>query len=133
MKNLKLAITVFLVSLGAFAQTESKVYAVVTKAAWCPICIQHGNRVVTEVLPLYKAPEVSVLAYDATDDATKKESRVALEAVGIDKKITERNVTGEISFINAKTKKVISRISVAKSNEQIKNAFEQAIKKSELN
>jgi thiol-disulfide isomerase/thioredoxin len=133
MKNLKLAILVFLLSFGAFAQTESKVYAVVTKASWCPVCKQHGNRVITEVLPLYKAPDVSILVYDATDDSTKKTSKVALKTLGIDKKITEHNVTGEISFINAKTKKIISRISVAKSNEEIKKAFDQAIKKSELN
>ena len=127
MKNLKLVIAVFLVSLGAFAQTESKVYAVVTKAAWCPICKEHGTRVITEVLPLYKEPEVTILVYDATDNETKKASSVALESLGIDKEITKRNVTGEISFINAKTKKIISRISVAKSNEKIKNAFDQAI------
>jgi hypothetical protein len=133
MKNLKLVIAVFLVSLGAFAQTESKVYAVVTKAAWCPICKEHGTRVITEVLPLYKEPIVTILIYDATDDETKKASSVALESLGIDKEITKRNVTGEISFINAKTKKIISRISVAKSNEKIKNAFDDAIIKSKLN
>jgi hypothetical protein len=133
MKNLKLVIAVFLVSLGAFAQTESKVYAVVTKAAWCPVCKEHGTRVITEVLPLYKEPKVTILVYDATDNETKKASSITLESIGIDKEITKRNVTGEIAFINAKTKKIISRISVAKSNEQIKKAFDQAIIKSELN
>lgn len=133
MKNLKLVVALFLVSFGAFAQAESKVYAVVTKADWCPTCKEHGTRVITEVLPLYKEPEVLILVYDATDNATKKASRVALETIGIDKEITNRNVTGEIAFVNANTKKVISRISVAKSNEQIKKAFDQAIIKSKLN
>ncbi|PWA06727.1 hypothetical protein [Flavobacterium laiguense] len=133
MKNLKLVVALFLVSFGAFAQTESKVYAVVTKADWCPTCKEHGTRVITEVLPLYKEPVVSILVYDVTDSETKKASSVALESLGIDKEITKRNVTGEIAFINAKTKKIISRISVAKSNEQIKKAFDQAIIKSKLN
>jgi thiol:disulfide interchange protein len=133
MKNLKLVVALFLVSFGAFAQAESKVYAVVTKADWCPTCKEHGTRVITEVLPLYKEPEVSILVYDATDNATKKASSVALETVGIDKEITSRNVTGEIAFVDANTKKVISRISVAKSNKQIKKAFDQAIIKSKLN
>lgn len=133
MKNLKLVIAVLFVSLGAFAQTESKVFAVVTKAAWCPVCKVHGTRVITEVLPLYKASEVTILVYDATNDETKKASSIALEKLGVDKEITKRNVTGEISFINAKTKKIISRISVAKSNDKIKNEFDQAIIKSELN
>jgi thiol:disulfide interchange protein len=133
MKNLKLVVTLFLISFGALAQTESKVYAVVTKADWCPTCKEHGTRVITEVLPLYKEPEVSILVYDATDNATKKASSVALETIGIDKEITDRNVTGEIAFVDANTKKVISRISVAKSNEQIKKAFDQAIIKSKLN
>lgn len=133
MKNLKLVVALFLISFGVFAQTESKVYAVVTKADWCPTCKEHGTRVITEVLPLYKEPEVSILVYDATHNATKKASSVALETIGIDKEITNRNVTGEIVFVNANTKKVISRISVAKSNEQIKKAFDQAIIKSKLN
>jgi thiol-disulfide isomerase/thioredoxin len=133
MKSLKLVVALFLVSFGAFAQAESKVYAVVTKADWCPTCKEHGTRVITEVLPLYKEPEVSILVYDATDNATKKASSVALETIGIDKEITNRNVTGEIAFVDANTKKVISRISVAKSNEQIKKAFDQAIIKSKLN
>lgn len=133
MKNLKLVVALFLVSFGAFAQTESKVYAVVTKADWCLTCKAHGTRVITEVLPLYKEPEVSILVYDATDNETKKGSSIALEELGIDEVITKRNVTGEIAFINSKTKKIISRISVAKSNEKIKNAFDQAMIKSELN
>lgn len=132
MKYLKsiFKIVLLLFSLGAFAQTNTKVIAVVTKADWCPTCKVHGSRVVSEVLPLYKEPEVKILVNDLTDKQTKETSKATLVAEGIEKAMNKSNTTGEITFINATTKKIISKISVAKSNEEIKNAFEEAIQKS---
>lgn len=132
MKKLKslLALVLLLLSAGAFAQTQTKVIAVVTKADWCPTCKVHGARVVTEVLPLYKAPEVKIMVNDLTDDKTKVSSNLNLKQEGITKAMGRNQTTGEITFINATTKKVISKISVAKSNDDIKKAFDQAISKS---
>lgn len=132
MKNLKsfFVVALFLLSLCTFAQTSTKVIAVVTKADWCPTCKVHGSRVVSEVLPLYKEPEVKILVNDLTNKQTKTTSKATLSSEGIEKAISKSNTTGEITFINAATKKIISKISVAKSNEEIKNAFEEAIKKS---
>lgn len=132
MKKIKLlfALVLMLVTVGAFAQTQTKVYAVITKADWCPTCKEHGTRVVTEVLPLYKTAEVKMLINDLTDAKTKASSKEDLKQEGIGKPMSKSNTTGEITFINAKTKKVISKISVAKSNDEIKYAFDQAILKS---
>jgi hypothetical protein len=132
MKHLKsfLIIVLFLFSLGGFAQTNTKVIAVVTKADWCPTCKVHGSRVVSEVLPLYNAPQVKIIVNDLTDKQTKATSKAALVSEGIEKATSKSNTTGEISFINATTKKIISKISVAKSNEEIKKAFDEAILKS---
>lgn len=132
MKHLKsfLIIVLFLFSLGGFAQTNTKVIAVVTKADWCPTCKVHGSRVVSEVLPLYNAPQVKIIVNDLTDKQTKATSKAVLMSEGIEKATSKSNTTGEITFINATTKKIISKISVAKSNEEIKNAFDEAILKS---
>ena len=131
MKNLKsiFVVALFLLSLGAFAQTKSKVIAVVTKADWCPTCKVHGARVVTEVLPLYSEPQVKIVVNDLTDKQTKATSRITLVSEGIVKATSKSNTTGEITFINATTKKIISKISVAKSNAEITKAFDEAIKK----
>jgi hypothetical protein len=132
MKKLKsiLVFALFLLSLGAFAQTKSKVIALVTKADWCSTCKANGNRVVTEVLPLYQEPQVKIVVNDLTDKQTKATSNAILVAEGIAKISAKSNTTGQITFINASTKKVISKISVAKSNAEIKNAFDEAIRKS---
>ncbi|MDI9310653.1 MAG: hypothetical protein QM535_10590 [Limnohabitans sp.] len=132
MKKIKsfLALVLLLLSAGAFAQTQTKVIAVVTKADWCSTCKTHGTRVVTEVLPLYKAPEVKIMINDLTDNKTKASSKQNLEQEGIAKAMKNNNTTGELTFINTTTKKVISKISVAKSNDDIKKAFDLAISKS---
>lgn len=132
MKHLKsfLIIVLFLFSLGGFAQTNTKIIAVVTKADWCPTCKVHGSRVVSEVLSLYNAPQVKIIVNDLTDKQTKATSKAVLMSEGIEKATSKSNTTGEITFINATTKKIISKISVAKSNEEIKNAFDEAILKS---
>ncbi|WP_428225550.1 hypothetical protein [Flavobacterium sp.] len=132
MKTIKslLALILFLLSLGTFAQTQTKIIAVVTKADWCPTCKLHGARVVTEVLPLYKAPDVKIMVNDRTNETTKASSNLNLKQEGIGKAIGKNPTTGEIIFINAITKKIISKISVAKSSTDIQQAFDLAISKS---
>lgn len=132
MKKIKSLLVLFLLllSVGSFAQTQTKVFAVITKADWCPTCKLHGSRVVTEILPQYKVPEIKIIINDLTDAQTKANSKINLKQEGLEKVISEKNTTGEITFINAITKKVISKISVAKSNNDIKKAFNQAISKS---
>ncbi|MEO8236011.1 MAG: hypothetical protein ABI549_11400 [Flavobacterium sp.] len=132
MKNLKLNLVILftLLSISLFAQTETKVIAVVTKADWCPTCVKNGGRVSKEILPLYQEPTIKIVVNDLTNDATKASSKSALEPFGIEKVIAKSNTTGEITLINSKTKKIISKISVAKSNDQIKKAFDEAIAKS---
>lgn len=132
MKNFKsiFVVALLLLSLGALAQTKSKVIVVVTKADWCPTCKVHGSRVVSEVLLLYKEAQVKIVVNDLTDKQTKATSKATLVAEGIEKATSKSNTTGEITFINTSTKKVISKISVAKSNDEIKKALDEAISKS---
>lgn len=132
MKQLKsfFIVTLFIFSLSSFAQTSTKVIAVVTKADWCPTCKANGPRVVTEVLSLYKEPQVKIIVNDLTNKETKANSKTILKSEGIEKATSRSNTTGEITLINASNKKVISKISVAKSNTEILKAIEEAIQKS---
>ena len=132
MKNLKLNLVILftLLSLSLFAQTETKVIAVVTKADWCPTCVKNGERVTKEILPLYQEPNVKIVVNDLTNNVTKASSKNTLAPFGIEKMLAKSNTTGEITLINTNTKKIISKISVAKSNNQIKKAFDEAIAKS---
>jgi thiol-disulfide isomerase/thioredoxin len=119
-----------LASSGIYAQSNSKVIAIVNKADWCGTCQKHGERVMTQVLGDYQEPQVTIAANDLTNESTKAESKVSLEKLGVYELVKNENKTGEIILIDSKTKKVINRISVAKSNEELKKAFDKAIKQS---
>lgn len=121
MKSIKqtLLVAVMLFSAQLFSQTT--IYAVVSKAKWCPTCKKNEVRISTEVIPKVDATKVAVLVNDLSDKETKAASAELLKSNGLENlKLKE---TGVISFIDAKTKKVISTISVAKSNEEILEAF----------
>ena len=130
MKALKFTFLALFVmmSSAAYAQSSSKVIAVVNKADWCGTCQKHGERIMTEVLPDYKEPQFSIAANDLTNDKTKAASKASLEKLGVYEVVANENKTGQIILIDSKTKKVISKISVAKSTEELKQAFDSAIK-----
>lgn len=129
MKALKLTFLALFVMMGSalYAQSNSKVIAVVNKAEWCGTCQKNGERVMTEVLSQYKAPQVSIAANDLTNEATKEESKKSLESLGVYELVASEKKTGQIILIDSETKKVISRISVAKSTKELKEAFDSAI------
>lgn len=130
MKALKFAFLALfvLMSSGIYAQSSSKVIAVVNQADWCGTCQKNGERVMTEVLADYKEPQVSIAANDLTNDATKAASKASLEKLGVYEVVANENKTGQIILIDHETKKVISKISVAKSTKKLKEAFDLAIK-----
>ncbi len=131
MKNLKTFITILALFIGitAFAQDKTKVIALVTKANWCPTCKANGERMGKEVFSAYKTGELKVVANDLTDDGTKKTCKKAIEEAGVAKIAESSNSTGIITLIDAKTKKVITTISVAKTTEEIKAAIDESLKK----
>lgn len=130
MKALKFTFLALFVMMSSavYAQSNSKVIAVVNKADWCGTCQKHEERVMTEVLPDYKEPQFSIAANDLTNDKTKAASKASLEKLGVYEVVANEKKTGQIILIDSKTKKVISKISVAKSTEELKQAFDLAIK-----
>lgn len=131
MKNLKFLFIGLLLTFGvnAFAQSNVKVIAVVTKASWCPVCQANGQRVMMDVLSKLDNPEISVVSFDRSNDQTIMDTKAKLEDLGIYKVVSKDEATGQITFIDANTHKVIAKESVAKSNDDIRQAFNKALEK----
>ncbi len=125
--------SVILMSISMFtnAQNENvKVIALVSSADWCGTCKANGPRLEKEILPSYMMnKDYLVVMNDQSNEQTKAMSKTNLEKEGIYEFAKENKATGMIYFIDAVSKKQISSISVSKSTEDIKKAFDNAIAK----
>jgi hypothetical protein len=110
------------VFFSAKAQTKAttpKVYAIINKADWCPTCQANGAKVMNEVMPACKDLKVKFVANDLTNEQTIAKSTAELKKNKIFNAVKETKSTGVILLVDAKTKKVIKQISVAKPSEEI--------------
>lgn len=110
------------VFFSAKAQTKTtspKVYVVINKADWCPVCQANGPRIMSEVMPACKDLNVKFVANDLTNEQTIATSTEALKKNKVFNAVKETNSTGVILLVDAETKKVIKQISVARSTEEI--------------
>ena len=122
-----LAMILFL-SVSAMAQSDSKVIAVINHAEWCSVCKNNGERAQAAFMESNKDGAIQFLANDLTDEASKRKSAVALKEAGLDKVMAKNKGTGTTYFFDAETKELITRISVAKSNEELADAVVTAKK-----
>lgn len=110
----------FLLSVQAQSKTVSpKVYAVINRANWCPVCQANGARVMSEVIPALKGKGVAFIANDLTDDQTIAASINTLKKNHVYDAVKEAKATGVILLVNAKTKKLVKQISVAETSKEI--------------
>lgn len=125
--------SVILLSIAVFANAQNenvKVIALVSSANWCGVCKTNGPRLEKEVLPAYMMnKDCLIVMNDQSDEETKAMSKTNLEKEGIYEFAKENKATGMIYFIDPVSKKLISSISVSKSTEDIKKAFDSAITK----
>ncbi len=122
-----LAMIMFL-SVSAMAQSDSKVIAVINHAEWCSVCKNNGERAQVAFMENNKDGAIQFIANDLTDEASKRKSAVALKEAGLDKVMAEKKGTGTAYFFDAETKELITKISVAKSNEELADAVVTAKK-----
>lgn len=109
---------------------DKKVIVMVNTAQWCPACKKNGNRVEVDVLSQYRNnPNYQIIINDLSTKETKKASEVVYTVAGIAGVAKSNNSTGVIYFINSDTKLLISTISVTKTTEEIKQAFDQSLAK----
>lgn len=118
-------------ALTGFAQgTSPKVIALVNKASWCPVCQANGPRFEKDIMPMAMAnKDVQIVMNDLSDSQTKAASLPMLKKAGITAFAKKNTGTGTLYFIDAKSKKLISQISLAESDEEIKKVFMAALAK----
>ncbi len=123
MKNVKTIIATTLlaivVSFGSFAQTATKVIAVVNQANWCSVCKANGERAIGAFMENNKEGSISLFVNDVTSAETIKTSAAGLKTNGLTEAMKDYKATGVVYFFNAKTKKPITQVTVANSNEEI--------------
>lgn len=71
--------------------------------------------------------QVQVVVSDLSNERTKTASLPMLEKVGIADFAKANKETGELYFLNAQSKQLISKISIAESDMKIKQAFKAAL------
>ena len=109
---------------------NAKVIALVNKASWCHVCKENGPRVEKDLMPMMmQNKNVLMVVNDLSDDKSMKDSHPMIEKAGITSFAKANKATGMIYFLDAKNKKLISKISLARSNEDIKMAFMNAVSK----
>ena len=118
--------------VNAMAQDAGpKIIALVNKASWCHVCKEHGPRVEKDLMPMMMANgDVRMVVNDLSDEATIRASEKMAAAAGISSFAKKHPNTGMIYFLDAWSKKLISGISIARSNKAIKMAFMEAVSKS---
>lgn len=100
-------------------EVEPKVFAVINRAEWCPTCQANGARIMSEVMPACKNLKVKFLPNDLTNDQTIAKSGEELKKNKLVAAVQTVKSTGVILLIDAKTKKIIKEISVARPSTEI--------------
>lgn len=130
MKKLLVATLLFMgIAISGYAQ-QAKVIALVNKASWCPVCQANGPRFEKDIMPMaMQNKDVQIVMNDLSDDKTKAASLPMLEKAGITSFAKKNTGTGTLYFIDAKSKKLISEVSLAKSDDEIKKVYMAALTK----
>jgi hypothetical protein len=130
MKKLLVATLLFMgIAISGFAQ-QAKVIALVNKASWCPVCQANGPRFEKDIMPMaMQNKNVQIVMNDLSDDKTKAASLPMLEKAGIAAFAKKNTGTGTLYFIDARSKKLISEVSLAKSDDEIKKVYMAALTK----
>ncbi|MGH2644456.1 MAG: hypothetical protein ACRDE2_10945 [Chitinophagaceae bacterium] len=114
-----------------FAQSRQvKVIALMNKASWCPVCQDHAMHFMKDIAPMVmKNPEVKMVVNDLSNDQTRASSMQMLKEAGITQFAEENDATGRIYFLDARTKKLLSTVSIAQSDMDIMKAYKEALRK----
>jgi Skp family chaperone for outer membrane proteins len=119
---------ILLVAFSAMAQSGPKVIAIVNHADWCPACQNNGERAKAVFMENNKDGALQFVVNNLTNDETKAQSLAELKKLGLDKAMEANKGTGIAYFFDAKTRKLITQISVAKTNDEIAQTMTAATK-----
>lgn len=119
---------ILLMSVSAMAQSDAKLIAVVNHAEWCSVCQNNGERAQAAFMENNKDGAIQFLVNNLTDAASIEKSAAALKVAGLDKVMAEKKMTGTAYFFDAETKELITKVSVAKSDQELAEALVTAKK-----
>lgn len=150
MKKLKLMSVILLMATSLLIKaqtTNAKVIAVVNKANWCAVCKANGDRLSNNIMP-YTAKGLGIIMNDLTDETTIAKSKDELKKSSLYKQIYKANrkgvgrmmevcgivhgknknmATGIITFVDAKTLKVLSETSIAITDSEMKTIIDNLL------
>ncbi|MBS3912987.1 MAG: hypothetical protein KG003_00655 [Bacteroidetes bacterium] len=110
-----------------------KVIVMINTAKWCPVCRANGQRIEDQVVSQFANNDsFNILLNDLSTNESKEASATKCKLLGISAIAEASNSSGVIYFIHAKTKEIISEISVTKSTEEVILAFNMALMKAKL-
>lgn len=119
--NFILAILLFFSFFAAYAQQSPKIIAIVTKANWCPTCVNNESRIGSDVIPKIDTNQINLIINDLTNAKTKEVSLQKLKESGLQD--LNLKVTGLITFVDPTTKKIVSSIKVTESTDTLLASF----------
>lgn len=129
-KALTTTLVLFLfVAITATAESKTKVIAVVNTADWCPTCEKNGPRAMAAFKANNTDGKIQFVMNNLTNDDTKKTSTKNLEKLGLKDAMSAHNGTGKVYFFDAKSKKLINDVSVAKNNEELAKTLASTLSK----
>lgn len=127
---------------------EIKVIAVVNRANWCAVCKANGERFGNNIMP-YATKGLAIVMNDLTNETTIAKSKDDLKKSSVYKQIYKTNrkgvgrmmqvcgivhgkektmASGIVTFIDAKTLKVLSETSIAITDVEMKTIIENLLK-----
>lgn len=100
----------------------------VTRANWCPTCRANESKINHELLPAYSASkDVAVVINDVTNKRTRTKSKPALLAAGVYTISLKEQATGVITIVHPLTGKIVKRLYVSYSLDEIQKAITEAL------
>lgn len=127
---------------------ETKIIAVVNRANWCGVCKANSERFGNNIIT-YSTKGLTIVTNDLTDETTIAKSKVDLKKSVLYKQIYKSNrkgvgrmmqvcgivhgkdkqmASGIVTFIDAKTLKILSESSIAITDAEMKTIIDNLLK-----
>jgi hypothetical protein len=108
------------------AHPGAKVIAVINKASWCPVCQKNGKRAMSVLMDNNKDGSVQFVDNNLSNKMTIQKSAMKLKNMMLYNTMSKYKSTGVVYFFDAKSKRMISHISLARSNHELAKAMADA-------
>lgn len=106
-------------AISLLAQDGKKIIAVINRADWCHVCQANGEKMMNEVMPVFKGSAVQFMMNDLTNENTKEDSKKMLTDKNVYAAVKKTTSTGVLLLVDLKTGKLLEKISVAESAEKL--------------